>query len=125
MKKDDQTFEVILSRGLVGQDDNIDILLSLFDNLQNATVEAAVSGLDLITFAQSTHYFAVILERPAAHTGAQTEQLLYDRQQEGEQKLLWDYNERDVRIPFIYFVLFVDLKYVCVWVWGGCFFSRS
>jgi hypothetical protein len=66
MKNDDPPLkrDVILSEGLVDQDDNIDALLNLFEQLQLATVEAADPGIDMITFAQSAHYFAVILEGP-------------------------------------------------------------
>ena len=65
MTKGGQQYQVVLSEGLDGQDDNIDLLGKLFEELQLATVEAADPSLDFITFAHSAHYFAVILETPA------------------------------------------------------------
>lgn len=56
------TYEIELSDGLEGQDDNLDILFPLFEQLQLATVEAADPHLDLITFATSAYYFGVIIE---------------------------------------------------------------
>jgi hypothetical protein len=66
--------EIKLSRGLVGQDDNIDDLTNLFEQLQLVTVEAAGLELDLITFAESAHYFAVILEGSAVPSTQDQEQ---------------------------------------------------
>lgn len=61
---DEQNGGIVLSRGLLDQDDNIDTLSELFEKMQLVTVDIADPSLDLITFAQSAHYFAVILERP-------------------------------------------------------------
>ncbi|KAJ3494479.1 hypothetical protein NLJ89_g10799 [Agrocybe chaxingu] len=61
---------VYVKRGLEGQDDNIDLLLGYFKELQAATVETSVDlDLDLLTFAIGSHYFGVVMleeieERP-------------------------------------------------------------
>ena len=53
---------VKISRGLEGQDDNLDALSTLFEQLQLLTVDASNPELDLITFAHSAYYFGVITE---------------------------------------------------------------
>lgn len=53
---------VKISRGLEGQDDNLDTLNALFEELQLLTVDASNPELDLITFAHSAYYFGVITE---------------------------------------------------------------
>jgi hypothetical protein len=53
---------VEISRGLEGQDGNLDALSALFEELQLLTVDASNPELDLITFAHSAHYFGVITE---------------------------------------------------------------
>ena len=53
---------VKVSRGLKGQDDNLDVLSALFEQLQLLTVDASNPELDLITFAHSAYYFGVITE---------------------------------------------------------------
>lgn len=55
--------EIWLSEGLVGQDERLDELFALFEQLQLATVDAANPALDLLTFAQSAFYFAVIMKK--------------------------------------------------------------
>ncbi|RDB30568.1 hypothetical protein Hypma_007143 [Hypsizygus marmoreus] len=55
--------DIWLSNGLEEQDDKLDILTNLFEKLQLATVETSDPGLDLITFAQNTFYFGVILKK--------------------------------------------------------------
>ena len=54
---------VFLSERLVGQDSRLDHLLNLFEPLQLATVETCDPALDLLTFAQTAFYFAVILKK--------------------------------------------------------------
>ena len=72
-----QKCEIILSQGLIDQDDNIDFLTTLFETLQLATVEAADPGLDMITFAHSAHYFAVILEKPVRESENDSDSVAY------------------------------------------------
>lgn len=66
-----QTKDIILSEGLQGQDDNLDILIALWEQLQLATVDAAHPELDLLTFAQSASYFAIILKAPERPAGGE------------------------------------------------------
>lgn len=58
------TYETEISNGLEGHDDNLDVLSTLFEQLQLATLEAADPHTDLITFATSSsvYYFGVITE---------------------------------------------------------------
>ncbi|KAF8899771.1 hypothetical protein CPB84DRAFT_1115184 [Gymnopilus junonius] len=51
--------KLLVTRGLEGQDDNIDLLESYFREMQKATVET-LSPDDLLSFATCAHYFAVI-----------------------------------------------------------------
>lgn len=64
--------EITLSHGLIDQDDNLDFLTTLFEKLQLATVEAADPGIDIITFAHSAHYFAVILAKEPVQASSTT-----------------------------------------------------
>jgi hypothetical protein len=66
--------EIKLSKGLAGQDGNIDVVTNLFKQSQLVTVETACPELDLITFAQCAYYFAVILEGPAGPSTQDQEQ---------------------------------------------------
>jgi RimJ/RimL family protein N-acetyltransferase len=51
---------VTIQKGLEGQDDNLDLLQSYFEELKAVTVEPSSPELDLLTFATCTHYFGVI-----------------------------------------------------------------
>lgn len=52
---------VYLSRGLEGQDDNIDTLMRLWEELQLGSVDAGkAADVDLIAFAHECFYFGVI-----------------------------------------------------------------
>jgi hypothetical protein len=53
---------VEISRGLKGQDGNLDALSALFEELQLLTVDTSNPELDLITFAHSAYFFGVITE---------------------------------------------------------------
>ncbi|KDR72579.1 hypothetical protein GALMADRAFT_213117 [Galerina marginata CBS 339.88] len=50
---------VIVTKGLEGQDDNIDLLQSYFKEMQKTTVETATID-DFLSFATCAHYFGVI-----------------------------------------------------------------
>jgi len=51
-----------VSKGLGGQDDNLDLLQTYFKELQMMTVEPSMDpDLDLLTFAVGAHYFGVIM----------------------------------------------------------------
>lgn len=52
--------QVAIQKGLEGQDDNLDLLQSYFEELKAVTVEPSPPELDLLTFATCTHYFGVI-----------------------------------------------------------------
>ncbi|PPR02213.1 hypothetical protein CVT26_012105 [Gymnopilus dilepis] len=51
--------KLIVTRGLHGQDDNIDLLASYFKEMQKATVET-LNPDDLLSFATCAYYFGVI-----------------------------------------------------------------
>ncbi|KAF8801113.1 hypothetical protein BYT27DRAFT_7342177 [Phlegmacium glaucopus] len=51
---------VSIKKGLEGQDDNLDLLQSYFQELKAVTVEPSLPDVDLLTFAICTHYFGVI-----------------------------------------------------------------
>jgi len=55
-----QDFGVYLTQGLQGRDDQIDLLVDLFEQSQTVTVETANSMLDLISFAQDCTEFWLI-----------------------------------------------------------------
>ena len=59
-----ETADILLSEGLAGQDDNIDILLRLWNELQSSAVDAAQAPIpDLFSFAESTCFLGVIMEK--------------------------------------------------------------
>jgi len=55
-----QDFGVYLTQGLQGRDDQIDVLVDLFEESQTVTVETANPMLDLISFAQDCTEFWLI-----------------------------------------------------------------
>ncbi|KAG6833057.1 hypothetical protein H0H87_012068 [Tephrocybe sp. NHM501043] len=57
------TDDIYLSARLVGQDDHLDKLFSLFEQLQLATVETCRPDLDLLTFSETAVYFAAIIKK--------------------------------------------------------------
>ncbi|KAG6907696.1 hypothetical protein DXG01_007752 [Tephrocybe rancida] len=66
--------DLYLSDRLIGQDDRLEQLFSLFEQLQLATVEACQPTLDLLTFSDRAFYFAVILKRPFTEPVVEEEQ---------------------------------------------------
>ncbi|KAG7097594.1 hypothetical protein E1B28_004930 [Marasmius oreades] len=56
---------VFLRRGLEGQDENLDGLISLYEDLQLSSVEAARED-DFLAFVENAFYFAVIHKLPVA-----------------------------------------------------------
>lgn len=55
--------QVTITKGLEGQDNNLDLLQSYFDELKAVTVEPSPE-IDLLTFAACSHYFGVISIKP-------------------------------------------------------------
>jgi len=60
--------QMYFSDGLNGQDERLDYLTNLFERLQCATIDACDLDLDLITFAQNSYLFCVILKDPFPQT---------------------------------------------------------
>ncbi|KAF9457546.1 hypothetical protein BDZ94DRAFT_202162 [Collybia nuda] len=100
------TYDIQLSMGLEGQDDNLDILSRLFEQLQVATVETADPHLDLITFATSAYYFAVISEyyvppSPAPESDKEDELEEWARRLKLKEKLAREKAEMDRRLKVL------------------------
>jgi len=56
--------DIVLSQGLEGQDQHIEVLFKLWEELQTSSVEAAQApNPDLFSFLESALYFAVILQK--------------------------------------------------------------
>ncbi|EDR09523.1 uncharacterized protein LACBIDRAFT_318670 [Laccaria bicolor S238N-H82] len=83
---------VKISRGLQGQDDNLDALSALFEQLQLLTVDASNPELDLITFAHSAYFFGVITE---------VDELTQRKcaAPESDQESTWSMDEEPTRTP--------------------------
>jgi hypothetical protein len=59
-----ETEDFALSQGLQGQDDNIEMLLKLWDELQSSSVDVAQAPVpNLFAFAESAFFFAVIMQK--------------------------------------------------------------
>jgi len=65
---------VTIKKGLAGQDDNLDLLQSYFQELKAVTVEPSPPDLDLLTFAICTHYFGVITIEPGTQQDEESDE---------------------------------------------------
>lgn len=55
--------KVYVHKGLVGQDDNIEVLGEYFKKMQTMTVETSMDAdIDMLTFALGANYFGVIMK---------------------------------------------------------------
>jgi hypothetical protein len=59
-----ETDDIVLWQGLEGHDFNIDLLMTLWEDIQASSAEAAQAPApDLFSFAQNAFYFAVIMKK--------------------------------------------------------------